>query len=260
MMSLLFEPFKIKNMDLKNRFVRSATGDGGADDEGHVSEEQVELYRNLAEGGVGLIITGLARVHDSGQIIPNENSIADDDCIKGLKKLTSMIHERDAKVAVQLFHAGRDAARVLNVRNEKAIAPSFIEYDPYFEGDYRSMTEDDIWKIINAFGEAAGRAREADFDAVQLNGAHGYLISQFLSPYTNRRDDEWGGALENRARFLKEVYRAVREKVGEDFPVLIKIGVKDEVPGGLGLEEGKLIARRSLEKEAENHQHPYTFE
>lgn len=106
------------------------------------------------------------------------------------------------------------------------------------------MAEDEIWEIVRAFGDGARRAREAQFDAVQLHGAHGYLLSQFLSPYTNRRHDSWGGDLEKRLRFHREIYLDIRKKVGEDFPVLIKIGVQDGFSGGLELREGELAAQR----------------
>jgi 2,4-dienoyl-CoA reductase-like NADH-dependent reductase (Old Yellow Enzyme family) len=242
-MSILFEPSRIKNIVLRNRFVRSATYDGCADLKGHVSEKQIGIFEKLAEGGVGLIITGIVYVHPSGQISPYQNSNATDDCISGFKKLTSVVHDRGAKIAIQLFHAGREAARFLRSKKEQAIAPSVLDNAPNFNNAYRSMTDDEIREVIRAFADAARRAREAEFDAVQLHGAHGYLLSQFLSPYTNRRDDEWGGSLEKRLRLFKEIYRQIREKVGEDYPILIKIGVKDEISGGLDIREGKLAAQ-----------------
>jgi 2,4-dienoyl-CoA reductase-like NADH-dependent reductase (Old Yellow Enzyme family) len=242
-MSILFEPVKIKNIELRNRFVRSATYDGCAERTGYVSEKQTRLFEELADGGVGLIVTGIAHVHCSGQISPVQNSIVADDCIPGFKRLTASVHDRGAAIAVQLFHAGREAAGFLAAKNEQAIAPSFVPDDPYFTREYRPATEGEIWDIIRAFGDAAGRAREAGFDAVQLHGAHAYLPSQFLSPKTNRRDDDWGGALENRLRFHHEVYRAIRAKVGEDYPVLVKLGVEDAFPGGLEFSEGRVAAQ-----------------
>jgi 2,4-dienoyl-CoA reductase-like NADH-dependent reductase (Old Yellow Enzyme family) len=146
------------------------------------------------------------------------------------------------KIAVQLFHAGREGARFLAAQNKQAIAPWVVDDDPYFEREHRSMTEDEIWDIIRAFGDAAKRAREAGFDAVQVHGAHAYLLSQFLSPHTNRRNDSWGGTLESRLRFHREIYQDIRAKVGEDYPVLIKIGVQDGIPGGLEFSEGKQAA------------------
>jgi 2,4-dienoyl-CoA reductase-like NADH-dependent reductase (Old Yellow Enzyme family) len=241
-MSILFEPFKIKGIELRNRFVRSATYDGCADRNGNVTDRQVRLFEDLAHGGVGLIITGIAYVHPLGQISPAQNSITSDDCIPGFKKMIDIVHKRGAKIAVQLFHAGRERARVYKAKSKKAMAPSFIENDPYFKEHYRPMTEDEILDVIRAFGEAAARAREAGFDAVQVHGAHAYLLSQFLSPHTNRRGDDWGGPLENRLRLHREIYREIRAKAGEDFPVFIKIGVQDGFAGGLEFKEGKKTA------------------
>jgi len=242
-MSILFEPVKIKNMALRNRFVRSATYDGCADSNGNVSEKQIKIFSKLASGGVGLIITGITCVHSSGQISSFQNSITSDDCIPGFKLLTSTVHNLGAKIAVQLFHAGRERAKFIRTKTEQAIAPSFVDNDPSFAEDYRPMTEDDIWNMIQAFGDAAKRAREAEFDAVQVHAAHGYLLSQFLSPFTNHRGDAWGGSLANRLRFHREIYRDIRKKVGNYYPILIKIGVQDGFHGGLEFSEGKLAAQ-----------------
>jgi 2,4-dienoyl-CoA reductase-like NADH-dependent reductase (Old Yellow Enzyme family) len=243
-MSILFEPVKIKDLELPNRFVRSATYDGMADRNGYVTEDQIALFSDLAEGGVGLIVTGIAYVHPSGRISPFQNAVDGDDCIPGLRRLTAAVHDRGVKIALQLFHAGREAVKFLKNTGGKALAPSFLEEDPYFqEKGYRPMMEDDIRKVISAFGDGARRAREAGFDAVQVHGAHAYLLSQFLSPWTNRRLDHWGGELENRLCFHWEVYRDIRMKVGEDYPVLIKVGVQDGFPGGLDFSEGSLAAQ-----------------
>ena len=243
--SILFEPAKIKNMDLRNRFVRSATYDGCAD-KNYVTEKQVSLYATLAEGGVGLIITGITYVHNKGQISKFQNAISNDEFIPGLKRLTSAVHDRGAKIAVQLFHAGREA-RFPKSSDRVPMGPSFLEMDPYFKAGYRTMTEDEIWEVVRAFGDGAKRAREAGFDAVQIHGAHAYLLSQFLSPYTNRRRDEWGGSLENRLRIHREIYWDIRQKAGKDYPVLIKIGVQDGFPNGLEFSEGKLAAKNLAE-------------
>jgi 2,4-dienoyl-CoA reductase-like NADH-dependent reductase (Old Yellow Enzyme family) len=246
-MTILFEPTRIKNMELRNRFIRSATFDSSSNETGQVSEKQIEMFNALSQGGVGLIITGITYVHSSGQRFQTQNSVASDDCISGLRKLTSSVHHRGAKIALQLFHAGREGANFQKSKNKQAIAPSFVHGDPYFKGSYRSMTEDEIWEVVRAFGDAARRAREAEFDAVQLHGAHGYLLSQFLSLHTNQRQDGWGGDLERRLRFHREVYIDIRRKVGEDYPVLIKIGVQDGFSGGLELREGEMAAQRLAE-------------
>jgi len=239
--SILFDPIKIKNMELRNRFVRSATYEGCADD-GYVTDKQLNLYATLSEGGVGLIITGITCVHDSGKFSKFQNSIAGDQFINGFERLTSVAHQRGAKIAVQLFHAGREA-RFPKSSDRVPIAPSLLEADPYFKSEYRAIAEDEIWEVIDAFGDGAKRAKEAGFDGVQIHGAHAYLLSQFLSPHANRRDDKWGGTLENRLRLHREIYQDIRQKVGEDYPVLIKIGVQDGFSGGLEFNEGKLAAQ-----------------
>ena len=243
-MNLLFEPYSIKNLILPNRFVRSATYDGMAERNGGVSSGQIRMVEELAKGGVGLIILGLAYVHLSGQISVFQNSLADDDCIPGFRKLAETAHEHGARIAVQLFHAGRETAKAFKPHRKQALAPSSIADDPYFQGAYRPLTEAEILAVIRAFGEAAGRVREAGLDAVQVHGAHAYLLSQFLSPFTNRRDDAWGGELENRLRLHREILWAIRSQVGENYPVMIKIGVQDGFPGGLEFPEGKEAAFR----------------
>jgi len=239
--STLFEPIRIKNMELRNRFVRSATYDG-CPHEGYVSDKQIDLYATLSEGGVGLIVSGITYVHPGGRISKFQNSIEGDERIEGLEGLTSAVHERGAKIAVQLFHAGREA-RFPESKDEIPLAPSFFDGDPYFKGGHRAITVDEIWEVVHAFGDGAKRAKEAGFDGVQVHGAHAYLLSQFLSPHTNRRKDGWGGDLENRIRIHREIYRDIRQKVGADYPVLIKLGVKDGFSGGLEFEEGKLAAK-----------------
>ena len=243
-MSILFEPIKIKNLEVRNRFVRSATYDGCSDRNGEVTEKQIKLFTDLADGSVGLIVTGIAYVHPSGQISPFQNSLAHDALIPGLKRLTRAVHDRGAKIAVQLFHAGRESARFLETKKERAIGPSIVPDDLFFKKEYRAATVEDIRTITRAFGDAAGRAKVAGFDAVQLHGAHAYLLSQFLSPYTNRRDDEYGGSFENRLRFHREIYLSVRKQVGDTYPVLIKTGVQDGFAGGLTFREGSEAAKR----------------
>jgi 2,4-dienoyl-CoA reductase-like NADH-dependent reductase (Old Yellow Enzyme family) len=232
-------------MELRNRFVRSATYDGCAN-KGYVTEKQIDLYTTLAEGGVGLIITGITCVHNNGRISKFQNSISSDEFIPGLERLTSAVHDRGAEIAVQLFHAGREA-RFAKSSNRIPMGPSFLKKDPYFKAEYRAMTESEIWEVVSAFGDGAKRATEAGFDAVQIHGAHAYLLSQFLSPYTNHREDKWGGELKNRLRLHHEILKDIRQKVGEDYPVLIKIGVQDGYPGGLEFSEGELAAKNLAE-------------
>ena len=264
-MSVLFEPIEIHGMQLENRFVRSATHDAGSNERGEITDKTIELYSRLAQGGVGLIITGFAYVHRNGQTFLHQTAIDSDDHIPGLKKLADKVHEYNARIAVQLVHCGRNS-RAVRARGETPLAPSFVENDPYFTESHRAMTTAEIEEIIDAFGQAARRVREAGFDAVQLHAAHSYLFSQFLSPCSNRRTDQWGGNLENRMRFHIRVISTVRKVVGQDYPLLIKLGIQDTVEDGLTLEEGCRVAQKlstsgidaievseGLEKVRENH-------
>lgn len=240
-MSILFEPIRINKIELKNRFVRSATYDSSADENGKVTETQISIYRRLAKGGVGLIIMGITFTHPSGQRFLKQNSIVSDDSIPGFKRLTSCVHDEGTKIFLQLFHGGREAANLQKSKGKIAIAPSFIDNDEFKE-PYREITEEEIFEIISSFADGAKRAREAGFDGIQIHGAHGYLFSQFLSPYTNRRKDKWGGDIEGRLNFHKEVYYAIRKEVGKDYPVTIKIGVQDGFEEGLDLSEGQIAS------------------
>lgn len=239
-MNILFTSAKISSLKIDNRFVRSATYDGGADKGGFVSDWQIDLYSALAKGQVGLIVIGVVNVNSAGKISPTQNALSDDKFIPGLQRLADTVHAKNSKLAVQLFHAGREAFRRMELLGMRAIAPSEIKSgeDPYFEGNCREMKEEEIWATVEAFGQAARRAKEAGCDAVQIHGAHAYLLSQFLSPQSNKRKDNWGGSLENRLRLHGEIYRTVRAEVGPDYPVMIKLGVEDGFPGGLKFQEG----------------------
>jgi 2,4-dienoyl-CoA reductase-like NADH-dependent reductase (Old Yellow Enzyme family) len=241
--NLLFEPIEINGMQLKNRLVRSATFEAMATEDGKVTDQLVKLYTRLAKGGVGLIIPGLAGVQENSFSFPLEIGIYSDDHIPGLKRLVDEVHNLDAKFALQLAHCGRQTMPAF-IGGETPMAPSAIEADPFFNTEPREMTVEEIHGTIDAFGEAARRAREAGFDAIQLHAAHGYLLAQFLSPHTNRRTDEWGGNPENRMRFVIEVFKKARDVVGEDYPVLIKLSVEEGIENGLTLDEASNVAKR----------------
>jgi len=243
MKSLLFEPIEIHGMQLKNRFVRSATYEACSTERGEITDKAIELYSRLAQGGVGLLITGLAYVHRNGQALLHQTAIDSDEFIPRLKKLADKAHEYSAKIAIQLAHAGRNSP-ALKARGETPLAPSYLKNDPYWRESHWAMTAAEIEEIIDAFGQAARRVREAGFDAVQLHASHSWLFSQFLSPYSNRRPDQWGGNLENRMRFHVQVTNTIRKAVGQDYPVLIKLGVQDTIEDGLTLEEGCTVAQK----------------
>jgi 2,4-dienoyl-CoA reductase-like NADH-dependent reductase (Old Yellow Enzyme family) len=227
-MSLLFTPVMIGNTEIKNRFVRSATYECAALETGKVTDKLLKIYRTLAKGEVGLIITGLMSVQHAGKGWKYQIGIHSDDMIPGLRRLAESVHEEGGKIAFQLAHAGRQTSK--DVIGETPVGPSNKVRDPVYFFKPRAMTEGQIQETIRAFGAAAGRAAEAGADAVQLHGAHGYLISQFLSPFFNRRKDDWGGSDENRFRFLKEIIVEIKKVLPEGMPLLIKINSNDFTP------------------------------
>jgi 2,4-dienoyl-CoA reductase-like NADH-dependent reductase (Old Yellow Enzyme family) len=238
-MAELFEETVLKSMDLRNRLIRSATWEGMCDQDGRPTERLTCLYRDLAAGGVGLIITGYTFVRPDGKQLPGKMGIHTDDFAAEMKEMTKAVHQAGGKICIQLVHAGgqTDSANA----GRKPLAPSAIECDQFPETP-EELSHDEIAAIVDAFAEGARRARSYNFDAVQLHGAHGYLINQFLSPLTNRRTDEYGGSIENRSRFLMEVYSAVRQAVGSNFPVLIKLNGSDNLDGGLSADDALFTA------------------
>jgi 2,4-dienoyl-CoA reductase-like NADH-dependent reductase (Old Yellow Enzyme family) len=245
-MSILFESMNIGDMEVKNRFVRSATAEGAADETGLITDRIFDIYRGLAEGGVGLIITGHAYVQPNGRCTADQMGIYKDDLVPGLKELANEVHRAnpDCRIAVQITHAGR---QVLRGSVSEPVAPSAVT-DTRTGVTPREMTEAEIEECICSFADAAERVKLAGFDAVQIHSAHGYLISSFNSLHTNRRTDKWGGSLENRIQFLMETYRAIRAKVGNDYPVLVKLNAADFLDGGIEIDESAQIARALSEE------------
>lgn len=239
---MLLEPFSFSGLTLKNRLVRSATYEKRADEDGFVTESLLELYQELAAGGSGLIVTGNALVHPSGRTLTRMLCIHNDMYVQGLRSLASAVHELGGVIVAEIVHGGRQCFPLL-LGGNPPIAPS-AAYDPSIRVMPRAMTDGEIWEVIDAFADAARRARIAGFDAVQIHGAHGYLVSEFLSSHTNRRDDYWGGDEERRFHFIEEVYKAMRKEVGEDYPVLIKMNADDALEGGLKAEEAVRAAKR----------------
>lgn len=226
-------------MTMRNRLVRSATWEGMCGDDGRPTEKLINCYRDLANGGVALIITGYAFVGPDGKQMPGQMGLHADGFKEEFRKLTAAVHEAGASIAVQLVHAGGQTDSITAGR--RPLAPSAVKVDQFPETP-AWLSKGEISAIIDAFGEAALRARSWGFDGVQLHAAHGYLINQFLSPHTNRRTDEYGGGIENRCRFLLEVYRKVRSLVGSDYPVLVKLTGADNLEGGLKNEEAVYAA------------------
>jgi len=232
-MSKLFDVTQLNGMTLKNRFVRSATAEGMATEDGEATPRLINLMAELAKGGVGLIITGHAYVAQRGQATPAQLGMYGDKLIPGLRAMVAAVHERDGKIVAQLAHSGMLA--IPKLINGAPLAPSAIE--GFTEGPLHEMTIEDIEATVAAFGKAAGRAQEAGFDGVQIHAAHSYLLSQFLSPAFNHRRDAYGGSIENRARILLEMVQGIRKKVGPGYPLLVKINCSDFLEGGLELED-----------------------
>lgn len=247
MTSCLFTPVQIGRLQLINRFVRSATHDYLADDrQGYIQPAQLQLYRCLAMGGVGLIITGHAYIHISGKACPRQIAVDDDSKISGLRQLVSVVRQTgsDSRIFLQISHAGRQTKPALC--RQQPVAPSAV-YDPVSRILPRALSSEEVNEVIDWFVAAAWRAREAGFDGIQLHAGHGYLLSSFISPHTNRRDDDWGGNREKRSRILREIISRIQKTCGPDFPVIIKMNATDHLPGGISLEEAIQIAR-SLEE------------
>ena len=232
-MSVLFESTEINKMQLTNRFVRSATWEGMAAEDGSCTPKLLGLMTRLAEGGVGLIITSHAYVRKDGQAGPWQLGIYKDELINGLSEMASAAHRHGSRIVVQLAHAGFFAKAKLTGQTPMALSQA----EGFGKSPRREMTQEDIRDIVESFGQAARRAKEAGFDGVQIHAAHGYLLSQSLSPVFNKRGDVYGGSVENRARFLLEVLHRVRAFVGKDFPVLIKMNCRDFLEGGLSLDD-----------------------
>lgn len=233
-MTSIFDPLVTKNFSLRSRLVRSATAERiamAAESDGRLLGSG---YALLAREDVGLIVSGHVAVHPSGRLYPLMASLSDDTNAAAWRRAISLTHEAEGKLFIQLNHGG---GRCRTKDGKGGYCVSCLperSSDPMMGIELNSEM---ISELARAFSAAAARARDYGADGVQLHAAHGYLASQFLSPLTNRRSDEWGGPLENRARFLRLVVRLVREAVGADFPLGIKLGASDDDPAGLTVED-----------------------
>jgi len=230
----LFSSFTLGTLRLKNRILMAAMGNNFSHPDGTVSDRAIAYYCERAKGGAGLIITEASPVSLSGRHREKGISAYNDFFLPGLRRLVSSIHAHGSAAALQLHHAGRIADP--KISGIPALAPSPIPREPGLPAP-KEMTGQEMQEVINEFGAAAFRAKEAGFDAVEVHGAHGYLIHQFFSPRTNKRQDLYGGRSENRARFALEVLKKVRHEVGESFPVFFRLSAREFVAGGYPLEE-----------------------
>lgn len=231
--SMFYDKMTINGMTVPNRLVRSATWEGLASAEGFVTPALEKAMVELVDGGVGLIITGHMFVAEQGRASERQAAICSDEYINGLRSMVKKVHDKGGVIVAQLAHAGGHAAQ--GMTGMPAVGPSpFVRRD----GELcQEMTEEDIDAMVYAFEEAASRAVAAGFDGVQIHAAHGYCLSQFLSPHINKRTDMYGGSFENRIRPLVRVYEGIRRAVGDHYPVTMKINCEDYVDSGLQLED-----------------------
>ncbi|HVC29275.1 MAG TPA: NAD(P)/FAD-dependent oxidoreductase [Gammaproteobacteria bacterium] len=227
---LLFSTGKIGGLTIKNRLLMAPMVRNYADERGHMTPRYLAHIQRIARGGVGAMILEASYVSRDGRGFRNELGLHDDSVIPGLRQAVELVHAQDARLGIQLYHAGRQTS--MQVTGEQPVAPSAMPC-PLMNELPRALNLAEIRRLVDAFGAAAARAQAAGLDFVEIHAAHGYLITQFLSPFSNRRTDGYGGSLEHRRRFLDEVISAVRARVGEDFPVTIRLSADEMVPGGL---------------------------
>lgn len=246
-MAELFEGTSINGMSLANRFVRSATWEGLADEDGAVTPRLIDMMVELVRGEVALIISGYAFISPEGQSSPRQLAAYNGRFLPGLRDMVREVHAIGSKIALQLVHAGCQANPGLS--GLEPLGPSAVEMDG--RPSCRMAGKEDINRLISAFAQAADLAKQAGFDAVQIHAAHGFLLSQFLSPAFNKRTDEYGGDLANRARLLLQVVRAIRKIVGSEYPILIKINSEDFLEGGMSrpeaVEASSLLEQASVD-------------
>lgn len=237
--SMFYDKMTINGMTVPNRLVRSATWEGLASAEGFVTPALEKAMLELVDGGVGLIITGHMFVAEQGRAGERQLAICSDEYINGLRSMVKNVHEKGGVIVAQLAHAGGHAAQ--GITGMPAVGPSpFVRKD----GELcQEMSEEDIDAMVYSFEQAASRAVAAGFDGVQIHAAHGYGLSQFLSPHINKRTDMYGGSFENRIRPLVRVYEGIRRAVGDAYPVTMKINCEDYVEGGLQLEDSVSVIK-----------------
>ncbi|RLB34102.1 MAG: NADH:flavin oxidoreductase [Deltaproteobacteria bacterium] len=239
-MQHLFSPFSIKNIELKNRIVMPGLASFLIEDDGSITDKTVEHYRRRAAGGPAMVIVEACAVSPEGIVSAHQARIYDDRFIEGFSRIAQVMKSEGAVPALQIHHGGRQTSA--KVIKRKPLAPSNLPC-PTIKGDVEPLTVEGIREIIRKFGDAAARAVEAGFELIEIHGAHGYLINEFLSGFSNIREDRYGGDTAGRARFALEVIREVRTRVGKDFPLSFKISAQEFVPGGLTVEESIKILK-----------------
>ncbi len=241
----IFQGGRIGAMELKNRVVLAPMVRNWADEAGMVTQRMIEHYAAIAAGGMGMLLLEACFIEPIGRGFLNQLGIHNDECIKGLQSLADVVHQHGAKLGAQIFHAGRQT--VPQFCGGQPVAPSAKPCGvmQFIDPDYspRELTTEEVGLLADAFAEAARRNQEAGLDFLELHGAHGYLINQFLSPYTNQRSDKYGRDFAGRMEFPLEVLQKVRDKVGPDYPVTIRLNGNDFIEGGVDLPYAQKVVK-----------------
>lgn len=233
-MKTIYDTIDLNGLKLKSRIVRSATYERAVSEAGQLDVEFLKrIYGEMSANGVGAIITGMMGINPEGCLSPKMVKIYEEGFVPALREIAELVHKNDTKIIVQLGHCGVKSGG--SKPSDRVFGPSAVEAIP--ERPAEAMTQQEIEDAVRDFARAALKCKEAGIDGVQIHAAHGYLVSQFLSPLYNHREDHYGGDIENRARILIEMYDAIRQAVGEDFPVWIKINYEDYNDPGLTGEE-----------------------
>jgi len=244
MIKELFSPFRIKDCHLKNRIVMPGLATFLIEDDGSITDKTIEHYRKRAAGGPAMVIVEACAVSPEGIVSKHQARIYDDRFIEGLSRIAGMIKSEGVVPAVQLHHGGRQTS--VKIINQKPFAPSNLPC-PAIRGDVEPMTIEGVQQMVHKFGEAASRAIEAGFELIEIHGAHGYLVNQFLSRFSNIREDEYGGNIINRSRFAIDIVKEIRNRAGEGFPISFKISAQEFVPNGLDVDESIQILEHLIE-------------
>jgi 2,4-dienoyl-CoA reductase-like NADH-dependent reductase (Old Yellow Enzyme family)/thioredoxin reductase len=234
MLDHLFTPFTIKGVHLTNRIVMTGLASFLIENDGTITEKTIEHYRNRAAGGPAMVIMEACAVSPEGIVSPHQARIYDDRFIDGLSRIAEVMRSEGTVPAVQLHHGGRQTSA--KVIKRKPLAPSNLPC-PTISGDVEPLSKEGIQEIVHKFGEAAQRAVKAGFQLIEIHGAHGYLVNQFLSRFSNIREDEYGGNLAGRSRFALEIIKEIRKRIGKEFPLSFKISAQEFVSGGLTTQE-----------------------
>ncbi len=239
MLNHVFSPISIGNMVVKNRLVVPPMVSNYANEDGTCTEQFISYHEEKAKGGWGLIIVEDYKINPEAGGFVKLPGLWDDSQIESHQQLTERVHQHGAKIAAQIYHAGRETCA--EITGVQPVAPSAIP-DPVVNAMPRELSVEEIQQLVEQFGDTALRAKKAGFDAVEIHGAHGYLVNQFMSPFSNKRIDQYGGTILNRARFALEVIANIRAKVGTDFPLIYRMSVNEFVEGGLTTEDSKVIS------------------